>query len=160
MIRIRSVSRSFTRWSRASKCKRYLFFCTIIEIIRVDLSLRRSGFVVARDKLRRRTPSQLLLSGGEPRELARIVNTAARFVIGRRKSCLRRSLVLWWILDRQGVDCDLRMGMKSDGSCLTGHAWVEIDGIPVNDRKDIRDTYDVLEFGGELSVAGSKSESV
>jgi len=148
---LKSIFRSFERWNGASPLTKRRFIWAAVQIIRVDFRLRRAGFISTRDDLLERRPPQNLLFDATPRELARVINTAARFTIGRRNSCLRRSLLLWWILDNRGIDCDLCMGMKFDGSILTAHAWVEVDGVPINDRKDIREKYDVLDFDGQLS---------
>ena len=160
MRTLKSILRTFGRWRRASFLKRRRFFWAVTQIIRIDLCLRWSGLVSARDSLLQRQPPEYLLSNSEPRELARIVNTAARFTIGRRESCLRRSLLLWWLLDSKGIACDLCVGMRSDGNTLKGHAWIELNGSPVNDRKDIRDQYHVLKFGDELSPRTSHTNGM
>ena len=52
-------------------------------------------------------------------------------------TCLTRSLVLTWMLRRRGVRSDLRIGVHLARGTLYAHAWVECDGVPVNDRADI-----------------------
>lgn len=62
---------------------------------------------------------------------ARAVNlVAAR----GRATCLTRSLTLHWILARRGIGTMLRVGVRNRGDGgLHAHAWVECDGVPVND---------------------------
>ena len=65
--------------------------------------------------------------------LGELVNIAARHTLGPR-TCLTRSLLLAWLLRRRGVFSQLRIGVRLTQGMLDAHAWVECDGIPVNDR--------------------------
>jgi len=61
-------------------------------------------------------------------------------------NCLQRSLTLWWLLRRRGVEGDLRIGVRRRrgyglGGPLDFHAWVEHRGAVLNDRPDIRRFY-------------------
>ena len=70
------------------------------------------------------------------RSAARVVTIAA----GRgpvRATCLRRSLLLWWLLRWDGIETILRVGVNRDGGSLHAHAWVEYGGRPLNDAEDI-----------------------
>jgi hypothetical protein len=70
------------------------------------------------------------------RELGEAVNTAARFSIVP-VSCLARSLLLKWWLQRRGIAADLRLGARRVEGRLDAHAWVECQGSPVNDQADV-----------------------
>ena len=70
------------------------------------------------------------------RSAARVVAIAA----GRgpvRATCLRRSLLLWWLLRRDGIETVVRVGVNRESGTLNAHAWVEYLGRPVNDADDI-----------------------
>jgi len=54
-----------------------------------------------------------------------------------RATCLRRSLLLWWILRRDGIATVLRVGVNRESGELRAHAWVEHRGRPLNDADDI-----------------------
>jgi hypothetical protein len=54
-----------------------------------------------------------------------------------RASCLRRSLLLWWLLRHDGIETVLRVGVNRDGGGLHAHAWVEYLGRPLNDVEDV-----------------------
>jgi hypothetical protein len=67
---------------------------------------------------------------------ARVVAIAA----GRgpvRTTCLRRSLLLWWLLRHDGIETVIRVGVNRDGGSLHAHAWVEHRGNPLNDAVDV-----------------------
>ena len=70
------------------------------------------------------------------RSAAKVVAIAA----GRgpvRATCLRRSLLLWWLLRRDGIETVLRVGVNRDSGSLNAHAWIEYLGRPLNDADDI-----------------------
>ena len=55
--------------------------------------------------------------------------------------CLSRSLVLWWLLRRQGIVSTLRIGVRNDSCRFEAHAWVEYDGFVLNDTPTIQDSF-------------------
>jgi hypothetical protein len=75
------------------------------------------------------------LSHAEAVALGVAVNRAANHVFGPA-TCLTRSLLLRWLLRRYGTNSDLRIGVCFEQDKLAAHAWVENDGIPVNDRPE------------------------
>ena len=70
------------------------------------------------------------------RATARLVQAAARYGLFR-PTCLPQSLVLWWLLRRQGLAGELRIGVRPEPSRLEAHAWVEFQGQPLNDGADV-----------------------
>ena len=72
----------------------------------------------------------------------------AQFIVRRNTgiegTCLVRSLTLWAILLRSGLKTDLRVGFRRREGKLEGHAWVEYEGTPLNEEKDITRTYSVF----------------
>jgi hypothetical protein len=59
-------------------------------------------------------------------------------------NCLSRSLVLWWLLRRQGIQGDLRIGTRLADGRLEGHAWVEYRGHPLGEPGSVRERYAVF----------------
>jgi hypothetical protein len=72
------------------------------------------------------------------------VNRAAKFPL-RERACLRRSLVLLWVLRRHGIEAQLCIGVRFLEGALDAHAWVEWQGHPINDRADV--AQDFASFG-------------
>jgi hypothetical protein len=72
----------------------------------------------------------------QARATARLVQAAARYVLFR-PSCLPQSLVLWWLLRRQGLAGELRIGVNPLEGRLEAHAWVEFQGHILNDCEDV-----------------------
>lgn len=56
-------------------------------------------------------------------------------------TCLTRSMVLWWLLRRRGIQSDIRFGVRRDGGEILAHAWVESAGQVINDRPDIHQVF-------------------
>jgi hypothetical protein len=79
---------------------------------------------------------------------AKNVGSFVNFIASSRwlkSTCLRRSLVAWWVLRWRGIPSELRFGVNVE----EGHAWVEHHGVVVNDRPDIASRYRIL-YGQEL----------
>jgi hypothetical protein len=49
-------------------------------------------------------------------------------------TCLERSLSLWWLLSRQNVATQFRIGVKKDGEKFAAHAWVERNGVAIGEH--------------------------
>lgn len=67
-------------------------------------------------------------------ETARRIALAAAFY-PRRARCLEQSLALYVLLLRRGIEAQLKLGVQPRP--FYAHAWVELDGRPVNEREDI-----------------------
>ena len=62
----------------------------------------------------------------------RMINAAVRHV-WRASTCLEKSLALWWLLGRQGIACEVRIGARKQGGKFEAHAWLERDGVAENE---------------------------
>ncbi len=70
----------------------------------------------------------------------RMVQAASRESLCRT-NCLEQSVVLWWLLRRQGISSDLRIGVRKSGDGMAAHAWVEFAGAVLNDAQDVHQHY-------------------
>jgi hypothetical protein len=64
---------------------------------------------------------------------AQMVRAAANHGIGN-PTCLEVSLALWWLLARQGIASDLRVGIRKDGEKFEAHAWIECGGASLTEN--------------------------
>jgi hypothetical protein len=85
---------------------------------------------------------------------ARLVEALARR-LPFRASCLHQSWVLWWLLRRQGIPAELRIGVRKPASQLEAHAWVEYQDRVLNDADDVRQRY--APFDGPIVPAEVKA---
>lgn len=55
--------------------------------------------------------------------------------------CLQRSFVTTYLLRKHGVSANMILGAQK--LPFKAHAWVEVDGRPVNERSNVQKTYAV-----------------
>ena len=58
-----------------------------------------------------------------------------------RQFDLRRSLLLWWFLRKDDIQSEVCFGVQVFKRELAAHAWVECDGVVVNDLADVYEQY-------------------
>lgn len=83
-------------------------------------------------------------SGGEARRVQRIMRRWLRVPgLRSRDTCYLRSLVLFRFLDPRGGELCLHFGVDepsgAPGDRLHGHAWVSLDGRPLNPPQTLAD---------------------
>jgi hypothetical protein len=70
----------------------------------------------------------------------RMVRAAVRHGVGHA-SCLEESLALWWLLGRQSIVSELRIGVRKHDEKFEAHAWVEREGVAVNEPESLHEHY-------------------
>lgn len=75
-----------------------------------------------------------------PAQTSYLLNAAARLLF-RREACLERSIMLCSMLRRKGIDSELKIGVAKANQKLHAHAWVEINGEPVNEQPRISEQF-------------------
>ena len=150
---------SLARLRQLSAAERGFLFQAACALPIVDLALPLLGFVRLRSLLSRDVSSTTRRTGGPRRGLtpeaqARLIAVAARRGPWR-VGCLRESLLLWWLLRRRGADAELRVGVREAAGGIAAHAWVELDGRPLNDRPDVASRY--APFAGDVGSTISRS---
>jgi hypothetical protein len=136
MTAVPAISRYFSIYRALTAREQKVLLASLALLPLFWLGLWLAGFQrcqawLDRSPIARRAP----LSQSEAAELGVAVNRAANHVLGPA-SCLTRSLLLRWLLRRYGTTSDLRIGVRFEQGKLAAHAWVEKDGIPVNDRPE------------------------
>jgi hypothetical protein len=64
-------------------------------------------------------------------------------------TCLQQSLALWYLLRRQGIESDFRLGLRKADGQIEGHAWVEVNGRVLSETENVLrqyTTFDSLRF--------------
>lgn len=122
-----------------------IFLCieTVLLALLAAPSLRVFGAHRTQAWLRRWTRTGATRRTSLRRVLAahRIANRYA----GTSVTCLSRSLCLWAALRKRGFDAELRTGLTRLDGKVEGHAWIELEGRVLNDRKSVADTYRPIE---------------
>jgi hypothetical protein len=112
------------------------------ELLKLEYPLSRKNFSAIHDRVRRtalRTPSKNTLSATQ---IAQAVDLAAVLYF-RQVLCLQRSAATACLLKRQGFAAQLVIGVQQ--MPFYAHAWVELDGVVINDKPYMSEIYAVLE---------------
>lgn len=117
-----------------------LFLRALAMLPLVSLSLKLRGLQATRSTLQILLPAPLpeRNAGDERRQAAltaQMVNAADRHGLVH-PSCLAKSLTLWWLLARQGITSNLRIGIRKEVAAFEAHAWVEREGAALNEPEE------------------------
>lgn len=82
------------------------------------------------------------------RQIAKLQLSAERHLFPRA-SCLEHSLVLLWLLRREGIAGILRLGGRKQGDQFEAHAWVEVGGASLDNANG--DAMEFVPFDGTRS---------
>jgi hypothetical protein len=72
--------------------------------------------------------------------IAGAVRSAERNGLGT-PNCLERSLTLWWLLQRVGIEAELHIGARKNEARFEAHAWVEVRGEVLNESPEVHKHY-------------------
>jgi hypothetical protein len=150
-----------TRWEKLRQLTRAEFLTLLSAFLLlplIHLLLGMLGYARLLRLIQTLTPIREKTSMTAPamhgaKSMARMVAIAA----GRglyRATCLRKSLLVLYLLRRMGVPAQLRFGVRLENARLEAHAWVEWQGEVVNDAADVRQRYVPLESGFPQTQAG------
>jgi Transglutaminase-like superfamily len=136
-----------------------LLLLPLIGVLLHFLGLRRGQTLLARFAPLKRLPFHRpteLRARQQAQGVARVVPAAARHGLYPAK-CLPQSLTVWWLLRRQGVASDLRIGVRKEANKLHAHAWVEHAGRILNDHADVSQRFGCFESPIELTEVVSSA---
>jgi hypothetical protein len=111
-----------------------LLRCLLLLLL-ADLSLRTAGLHRTAgwaERIAALGPARADSQRSTQATAARVALAAAFYP--RRALCLEQSLVLFTLLRRGGTPARLRLGVRP--LPFLAHAWVEVDGVPVNEQPD------------------------
>ena len=135
---------AWQRWLELSRRERLTFVQALFLLPMAGLVLRFGRYQTVISKLEKAAPLKQRQSEVDPlpeaQRAAQMVNAAARRG-PYDATCLRRSLVLWWLLRRRRIATDLRIGARIEGGDFSAHAWVEMEGTVLNDAPDVGKRY-------------------
>jgi hypothetical protein len=133
--------KAFQQYRALDPEARKLFHWATLLLPWVALSLRVRGFKSTKAALERRlSSSHARAVPNEPvvetvGRTARMIRAALRYGVVR-PTCLAESLGLWYLLRKQGVSAELRIGVRKIAHKFEAHAWVEFDGVALNQPEE------------------------
>ncbi|MGK7876616.1 MAG: lasso peptide biosynthesis B2 protein [Xenococcaceae cyanobacterium] len=140
---------------------RWLLLQGFLLLLLVALSLKFWGVKRTQTALARLLPAAKipLQNGDRPGKIVkttRMVQLAARYC-QPWANCLKKSLVLWGLLRHQGINSELRIGVRWEAKNFEAHAWVECEGVALNDTQDVRDRFAMFERPIEVNLPSRAS---
>ncbi len=146
MTTLTSIIQKTRTWRTFSIHERYLLLQALILLPLIHLSLNVWGF--------KRTYSILGngewgignrewgMGNGENSISEQILTTASMVKIAAKyykwATCLRKSLALWFLLQRQGITTELQIGTRFEKEEFQAHAWVEYQGYVVGEPSAVK----------------------
>lgn len=133
------------RFSALDGSAQKLFLQSLALLPLVSLSLRCGGFRATQTTLHKTIGNSFPEQNPDyvRRRIAltaHMVNAADRHGVFH-PSCLAKSLTLWWLLGRQGIDARLRIGIRKEKDSFEAHAWVEREGTALNEPEEYHRHY-------------------
>lgn len=114
----------------------------------VGVMLRFCGIRVTRKVLSPRRVRHSSLSLSDQLAMANQISRMVNIAVHRswyKADCLRRSFVLFSLLRRRGIACELIYGTHVNLESFSAHAWVELEGVVLNDQANVRETFSAFE---------------
>ena len=133
----------FKKFLALSGADKITFVVAVCGLPGVYLNLRRFGFKNYLARLQHIPLAEIppdIETSSVPAQISYLVNAAARLLF-RREACLERSILLWSLLRRRGIESELKIGVANEDSSMRAHAWVEIDGAPINEQPQLREQF-------------------
>ena len=144
--------KAFQRYRLLDPEARSLFRHAVALLPLTVVSLRLRGFKKTREGL------QVLLSRNDSvapgqehvapavQRTCHMMRAATRYGIVRA-TCLEQSLVLWHLLQKQGIPAALRIGVRRSAEKFEAHAWVEYQGEALNQVELVHQHYVAFDTG-------------
>jgi hypothetical protein len=153
---LKLVSRKFRRVWELDGNSRWLLLQAFVLLPVVALSLKCWGLKRTQTALARLLPATELRLSSEERlpkavKTIRMVQLAASYC-QPWANCLKKSLVLWSLLRHQGISSELRIGVRKETEHFEAHAWVECEGVALNDTLDVRSRFAMFDSPIEVQT--------
>jgi hypothetical protein len=107
--------------------QRRLLVRVILLLPWIEIGIRLCGLRWTQAQLARFVPTRPIRDHLSP-EVMSVVVAGAAAAVPFPATCLRRSLVLWWLLKRRGIASEIRIGAQGNAGSFKAHAWVEWEG--------------------------------
>jgi len=149
------MTRAIRKFLELPRVERWLLIQAMAALPLVTLTLRTIGLKRCYRGLERLAPTAGggLLTG--TRTCHRATRTAWLVRVASiyglvQGNCLAQSLTIWWLLRRQCIPAELRIGVRKRQGRLEAHAWMEHQSRVLNDDVGIRRRFSP--FGGARGI--------
>ena len=143
MISSKSAVSLWRRFWRLSWHRRWLVLQAALLLPVVTVELKTLGIRryrrVLRSDVSGKGPRQQPVDAdrlSRARFAARLVRLCGSYLFSGGY-CLQESITVWKLLRLQGINSDLRIGVRRREGRFEAHAWVEYAGIVISDTQDV-----------------------
>jgi hypothetical protein len=142
-----TLSEKWRRFQVRPVEERALILRASIALPMTGIGLRIFGFRRWKELIERFSPLRCTPLTAQPGVQLEIAGRAVRAIRSAElhgpatPNCLERSVVLWWLLRRDGIAGELHIGARKTGSQFEAHAWVELAGQVLNDTLEVHKHY-------------------
>ena len=149
------LKRGLLAFYRFNSYEKHIFYQSFFLLPLVSYSLRFFGY----KKVYRNIRNNILnakrssdINDNIYDQIELVIDVFNRVVWGiyPKLTCLPKSLTLWWILNRNGLEADFFIGVKKKPRAIQGHAWVEFEGKILNDNEHFVNEYTVIDGSDTL----------
>jgi hypothetical protein len=147
---VRSLSAwriKLAKWSGLPRRERAAFRTAWMLLPLVTFSLWITGLAVTTRRLTRWLPATRPPALPDAAEVAESVALMVMAAAERQPipaKCLAKSVTLWFLLARLGIDSKVRIGVTKFDGVFDAHAWIEIDGRVLLDPSGVVGQYGVM----------------
>jgi hypothetical protein len=120
----------------------FLILKAYFKLIHFDLYLTRGNFTALHNKVRCYPVASKAPSRYTVEQICHAVDMASIWY-WKKALCLQRSAATTCLLKRHGIPAQMVIGAKQ--MPFKAHAWVEVDGRVVNDKRYMSELYGVLD---------------
>lgn len=131
---------------------RSIFWRAVFLLLVIRAKLRLGGYKKTQQWLQKKLdgrdepPSQTFRNSSSLEMTCRMVRAAEYYSPGQA-TCLEESLLLWYLLHRRNISAVLRIGVRKQADKFEAHAWVEENGIALNQRDEQHRHYAAFDNG-------------
>lgn len=142
----------FLRYRALDPEARKLFWRAVTLLPLIAWSLRLRGFKKTKETLQKKVPTspQAAMAAEQVAKdverTCRMVRSGAHHGIVH-PTCLVESLALWYLLQEQSLPAHLRIGVRRLSEKFEAHAWVESEGVALNQTDGAHQHYAAFDSG-------------
>jgi hypothetical protein len=138
---LKSIAANGSKFCALPRSERGTLLAALVGLPLLGFALRVLGLRRLQACLKcRARPIDGPLSRDGIARIAALINIAALHA-PFASTCLTRSLLLASMLQRRGVTSQLRIGVRLKQGALDAHAWIEHEGVPINEPPNVGEQF-------------------
>lgn len=143
-------SHHYKEWEKKRKIKYWCLFilASILHLFLLILGYKKLMTLLGLF-LKKNKPLYYSHNIEEVRMVKKQVNPLFKTIRNSKYSCsncFSTSILLWFILKKQGLAPSIIIGTKKEKGIFKAHAWVELNQFPINENVKIKKTFSSFDY--------------